>query len=293
MTAVLADAGASPWLRAFVYLAVAVVAARVVDFVLARRDRALAALLGREPDRSERTRFLIIRRLAVVTILFVGTAIALLQFPVVGDLARALLASAAILAGITGIAARAPIANLASGVMVAFAQPVRLHDHVAVGGVEGTVERLSLTYTWLRTPDGCLVAVPNESLAAGQVRNFSLGGPTAVTVTVSVPAAVPPETVAGAARVAAAEAAAAAPRPAEISVAGLALPAAEYTVTVWTDDPAQRARLADDLRAALLRHLRAAGVAGAAGDAAGAAAGAGLAGGAPGPAAAEGRGDGA
>ena len=57
---------------------------------------------------------------------------ALFQFPVFQTLAGAILASTAIVAGVIGIAARAPLANLVSGVMLAFAQPVRLGDYISV-----------------------------------------------------------------------------------------------------------------------------------------------------------------
>ena len=50
------------WFKAIVYVVIAVVIARVVDFVLARRDKAMQ-LLGKSPDRAHRTRYVMIRRL--------------------------------------------------------------------------------------------------------------------------------------------------------------------------------------------------------------------------------------
>ena len=49
------------WVKALLYFAITLVVARVVDELLARRDRALAAVLKRNPDASERTRFRMIR----------------------------------------------------------------------------------------------------------------------------------------------------------------------------------------------------------------------------------------
>ena len=108
-------------------------------------------------------------------IIFIGIAIALTQFAVVGTLARAMLASAAIIAGVVGIAARAPIANLASGVMIAFSQPVRLGDYVSIDDVYGTVEEIRLTYTYIRTVDNRRVVIPNEAFASKIVHNYSMG----------------------------------------------------------------------------------------------------------------------
>ena len=165
------------WFTAVVYIVIAVVIARVLDFFLARRDAAMAKLLGKTPDRADRTRFLMIRRLVFVAILFVGIGIALLRIPAVGTLARAMLASAAIIAGVIGIAARAPLANLVSGVMIAFSQPVRLGDYISVDDVYGTVEEISLIYTYIRTTDGRRVVIPNEAFAMKAVHNFSMGSP--------------------------------------------------------------------------------------------------------------------
>ena len=86
----------SPYFKAALYFLIAVVVARVVDELLARRDRAMEKLLKRAPDRSERTRFRMVRRIIWISILFVGAAIALSLLPGVGSLARAMLASAAI-----------------------------------------------------------------------------------------------------------------------------------------------------------------------------------------------------
>jgi len=83
------------WFKAVVYILIAMGVARAVDFVLARRDRAMLKLLGKEPDRADRTRYIMIRRLVFIGILFIGVGIALIQIPAVSTLARAMLASAA------------------------------------------------------------------------------------------------------------------------------------------------------------------------------------------------------
>ena len=90
-----------------------------------------------------------------------------------------MLASAAIIAGVIGIAARAPIANLVSGIMIAFSQPVRLNDYISVDGEFGTVEQISLIYTYIRTADGRRVVIPNEAFAMKAVHNYSMGSPAA------------------------------------------------------------------------------------------------------------------
>lgn len=245
------------WFMAIVYLVVAIVVARVVDFVLARHDRTMAKLLGKTPDRAERTRLVMIRRLVQVAIVFVGIALALLQFDIVSGLAKAMLASAAIIAGVIGIAARAPIANLVSGIMIAFSQPVRLNDYVSVGEVFGTVEQISLVYTFIRTADGRRVVIPNEVFASSPVHNYSMGSPRCmVAVDLELPWSADIERVRAAMLdVAAALAPAPAGKPASVEVAGVGAGAVHLRLHAFAGDPQRRSEIASDVRAALLRRL--------------------------------------
>ncbi len=244
------------WFKAIVYVLIAVVIARVVDFILARRDKAMQ-LLGKSPDRADRTRYVMIRRLVFAGILFVGIGIALLKIPEVQTLARAMLASAAIVAGVIGIAARAPIANLVSGVMIAFSQPVRLNDYISVDGEYGTVEQISLIYTYIRTADGRRVVIPNEVFAMKAVHNYSMGSPGSfVTVELGLPLGVD---VAGvtAAMLEVGESLAPAPKGKQdtVEVADISGGDVRLRLHAWTPDSLKRRDLASDLRAAVLRRL--------------------------------------
>lgn len=250
------------WFQAGLYVLIAVVAARVVDALLARRDRAVSRLTGKRPDPAERTRFLMIRRLLQIGILFVGFALALGQFEVVGSLARTMLASAAIIAGIIGIAARTPIANLVSGVMIAFSQPVRLGDYISVDGEYGTVEEIRLTYTYIRTLDSRRVVIPNEAFASKVVHNYSMGSPgSMVAVSFTVPASADVEAVRGAA-LEIADDLAPAPEGKANSVDVDDIRGEEIVLRVhaWAPDPLMRRDLASALRLALLHRLPSDGV---------------------------------
>jgi len=260
------------WFKAVVYVLIALVAARVVDFLLARRDRAMVKLLGKAPDRADRTRYGMIRRLIQAVIIIVGVAMALFQFPLFQALGGAILASAAIISGVVGIAARAPLANLVSGVMIAFSQPVRLGDYISVDDVYGTVEEIRFTYTYIRTPDNRRVVIPNEAFASQVVNNYSLGSPGSM---VAVDVVIPLESDVEAARsalLAIADELATAPESKKNTVTVEALTAADVTLRLhaWAHDPHARRDVASELRAAALRRLRADGVFGAAPEASGA-----------------------
>ena len=246
------------WFTAVLYVGIAVLIARVVDFVLARRDKAMARLLGKTPDRADRTRYVMIRRLVFIAILFVGIGIALTRIPAVDTLARTMLASAAIIAGVIGIAARAPIANLVSGVMIAFSQPVRLNDYISVDGEFGTVEQISLIYTYIRSADGRRVVIPNEAFANKAVHNYSMGSPgSMVSVDVSLPLEADAERIAQA-MLEVGETLAPAPegRQDSVEVADIGGGGVRLRLHAWAADPLRRREVSSDLRAALLRRLR-------------------------------------
>lgn len=261
------------WFKAVVYVLIAIVVARVVDFLLARRDRAMVKLLGKAPDQADRTRYGMIRRLTQAIILVIGVAMALFQFPFFQALSGAILASAAIISGIIGIAARAPLANLVSGVMIAFSQPVRLGDYISVDDVYGTVEEIRFTYTYIRTPDNRRVVIPNEAFASQVVNNYSLGSPgSMVAVDFVVPIASDVDAVRGSV-LAIADELAAAPDGKSNGVTVEDLGATDVTLRLhaWAHDPHARRDVASDLRAAILRRLRDDGILGAAREASGAA----------------------
>ncbi len=112
----LAATTTADWIWAGVSLLVAIVAATLVNRLLARRGMKLAQAVARGELRPEvDTRLRYLRRLLVSGILGIGIAIALLQFGGLNKLAASLLASGAIAAAIIGFAARQTLANFVAG----------------------------------------------------------------------------------------------------------------------------------------------------------------------------------
>src|SRR5918992_1190723 len=126
-------------------IVVTLVAARLVDRMLARRLEQRTETL---------TRYRVIRRSAIVTVLFVGVLSALLVVPGVRAVAGTILASSAVIALVIGFAAQTTLSNFVAGLLIAFVQPVRLGDDVEVGPAAGVVEEIGLTYTVIRAEDG-------------------------------------------------------------------------------------------------------------------------------------------
>jgi small-conductance mechanosensitive channel len=161
-----------------VAMLIAAALAKVVDKALGRKELAPGAV----------TRYRTVRRVAVTTIFFVGVLSALLVIPQVRAIAGGILASSAVLGLVIGFAAQRTIGNAVAGILIAFSQPLRLGDLVEVDGVEGTVEEIGLTFTFIRAADETRLVIPNEKLASDTIRNFTIRSSEKIAeITVQVP----------------------------------------------------------------------------------------------------------
>lgn len=161
----------------------------VVRWVLRRAyEHYEARLTARSPAEAarRRTTFSLLLRLVVAGIALIGLWSVLSIFPATTELARALLASSAVLALFAGLAFSTPLSNLGSGVLVAFTQPLRLGDRVTVAAHTGYVEEVALLFTTLRTDDDRRVFIPNSQLTAEPIVNRTIRDPRRV-VTVTLP----------------------------------------------------------------------------------------------------------
>jgi small conductance mechanosensitive channel len=169
------------WERAVIagtVLALATVAAMLVDRRLARRQLT--------PETA--TRYRVLRRTLMSSIVAVGFLSALLVIPQVRAVAGGLLASSAVIGLVVGLASQRTLGNFVAGILIAFSQPLRLGDRVEVDNVTGTVEEIGLTYTFIRALDGARLVIPNEKLASDTILNFTIRSPEKVAeVTLQVP----------------------------------------------------------------------------------------------------------
>jgi small-conductance mechanosensitive channel len=138
--------------------------AKVVDWRMSQRQLPPAAV----------TRYRILRRSLMTAIIVVGILSALLVVPQVRAIAAGLLASSAIVGLVVGFAAQRPLANFVAGIVIAFTQPLRLGDLVTVDDVQGVVEEIGLTYTFIKTPGNERLVIPNEKLASDTILNSTI-----------------------------------------------------------------------------------------------------------------------
>ena len=77
-------------------------------------------------------------------------------------------------AGVTvGLAMKENLSGIASGAQIIFTRPFRVGDYVAIEGNEGTVERIEMMFTALRTFDNKEIIIPNSEVIASTVVNVS------------------------------------------------------------------------------------------------------------------------
>jgi small conductance mechanosensitive channel len=162
-------------ITAVVTLLVALAAAAILHRAMGARARRLAAAMaGGELSPVVDTRLRFLRRMAEAAVLLVGIALAVAQFTELDRLASTVLASSAIAAAVVGFAARQVLANAIAGMVLAITQPLRIGDLVTFEEQTGTVEDISLTYTWLRMGSDARLIIPNERLSQGMLRNDSI-----------------------------------------------------------------------------------------------------------------------
>ncbi|GAB3486122.1 mechanosensitive ion channel family protein [Marinomonas epiphytica] len=72
-----------------------------------------------------------------------------------------------------GLALQGSLSNFASGVLIIILRPFKSGDFIDAAGQMGTVDRIELFCTFLKTPDNRVVIVPNSAITGGSIVNFS------------------------------------------------------------------------------------------------------------------------
>lgn len=235
----------------------ALLVGHLVDRVLRRRTNLPPAAL---------TRYRALRRTIYALILIIGVAMAAFVFPAVRGVAGGIITSAAVLGVIVGIAAQSSLGNFFSGLVLAFAQPVRIGDRIEFRGVAGVVEDVGRVYTRVRTPDGAWLLVPNNLLASDTIRNWTIVDPECTAeVRLLVPLSVDlGKTMQMVLEEARAIPGALAGRDPSVQVesltAGVGGTKAELSVGIWAPDHSTAQRVSSELRLRLDQRLQAAGI---------------------------------
>jgi small conductance mechanosensitive channel len=77
------------------------------------------------------------------------------------------------------------LTNLIGGFTLLWTHPFKSGDYVDIAGESGTVKEIGIAYTQLITPDNKLVQIPNGTVVANDITNYSCTGTRRVDITVS------------------------------------------------------------------------------------------------------------
>lgn len=105
---------------------------------------------------------------AALYILLFVTIIAILGVPMASMVA--VIASAGVA---VGLALQGALSNLAGGIMIMILRPFHIGDFVDVAGNTGTVKDVGVFYTIINTGDNKVITIPNGSVMASSITNYS------------------------------------------------------------------------------------------------------------------------
>ena len=149
------------------------------------------------------------------------------------------------------------INNFVSGLILLFERPIQLGDAIEVDGVSGTVYRIGIRASVVRTFDGADVTIPNGTLLSQRLVNWTMSDRhRRIEVTFSVPQGSDPDAVFEALREAAAENPNLLPEPAPQPLfTGFNEKLLDFAVRAWVADTDQWVRARSDLVRAIQRRL--------------------------------------
>ncbi len=143
-------------------------------FVFRLAARLVRKGMGRALDSSKIQVSTLLRRMILTTtanaIMILGLLIALSQL---GISLGPLLAGFGVAGFIIGFALQDTLGNFAAGMMILVYRPYDVGDVVDVGGVNGTVDRMSLVSTTILTFDNQRIVVPNNKIWGDVIKNVT------------------------------------------------------------------------------------------------------------------------
>jgi len=75
-----------------------------------------------------------------------------------------------------GLALQGSLSNFAAGFLMIIFRPFKVGDFIEGAGVAGTVEKIQIFTTQLKTPDNKTIIIPNAKLSGDNIVNFSAKG---------------------------------------------------------------------------------------------------------------------
>lgn len=209
-------------LTAVVLLAVCLL---VTKFFLKGQDKLLAK------SKIDRSLHGITRSFTKILLLFITVMV------VAGSLGVDVSSLLAVL-GVAGLAVslalQDSLSNLASGINILLTKPFVVGDYVTAGSYSGTVQEIRIGYTKLVTPENQVIMIPNRTVTASVITNYSTEEKRRLDLTVTASYDAPTELVLEALREAAAVPQVLPVEPVFARLSNYGDSAISYTLRVWT-----------------------------------------------------------
>jgi small-conductance mechanosensitive channel len=123
--------------------------------------------------RSRRTQIELLRRILAVFVVLAAALVALLSLTPLERFGPSLVAYAGLIGVVLGLALRAPLENLAAGVVIAVSEPISIDDVVVVEGEWGRIEQIGLVNVVVRLWDDRRLVLPTSRFANESFENWT------------------------------------------------------------------------------------------------------------------------
>ena len=180
---ILATLLSSNLFKALIALVIGVLVIRIVMKVIR---------LALEKSKLEKAAHSLISSLAKVAMYIL---LGLITASTLGIDVTSIVALASVLTLALSLALQNMVSNIIGGFTILYTHPFHSGDYVEIAGQSGTVQEINMTYTMLATPDNKLISIPNSSVVAAQIVNYSAAGTRRVDVTVSASYNIPTQKV--------------------------------------------------------------------------------------------------
>jgi small-conductance mechanosensitive channel len=162
-----------------------------------------------------------------------------------------------------GFGLQSIMSNFVSGLILLFERPIKVGDHIEVGGLDGSVSRIGARSTWMRTNDNIVMILPNSEFIIKPVVNWTAHSrQVRFRLPLTLPNSVDPSEVRRTLlEVAAANADVLTEPPPEVALTGFADKNLNYELRVWTTTRIETHQvLKSDLNFAIFAALRVQGI---------------------------------
>ncbi len=162
--------------RVVPFVMILVVGVLVIRIVMSIVNRALSK------SKLEKAAHSLIRSL-IRTVLYL--LVGLMAASSLGIDVTGIIALASVLSLAVSLSVQDLLTNIIGGFTLLYTKPFKSGDFVEIAAESGTVAEIGMTYTKLTTPDNKIIYIPNRSVVAADITNYTVTGTRRVDVQIS------------------------------------------------------------------------------------------------------------